>query len=83
MRLVVEYSEGDGCTYSCTNTEPIEYESAEAFAVEFEQFCLDNKDHDPWCLKMFADKEWDVSVFFFKGKYYPPTIMTVDEWFNQ
>jgi len=36
MKLVVSYHVGDGYTYSCDVTTPLEYESAEAFIVHFE-----------------------------------------------
>ena len=35
MRLVFEFTESDGCTYSATHTNPVEYESAEALLVHF------------------------------------------------
>lgn len=41
MRLVIEYSEGDGHTYCCTNTFPIEYESAEQLLVDIEHACAE------------------------------------------
>lgn len=31
MRLIFEYSSGDGYTYECKNTVPFEYESVSAF----------------------------------------------------
>lgn len=34
LRLVLEYTEGDGCTYSCVNTYPVVYASAEALLVD-------------------------------------------------
>lgn len=48
MRLVLEYTESDGCTYSFTTTLPVE---------------------------LYCD------AFFENGKYYPPAILTIDEWF--
>lgn len=85
MRLVIEYVVGDGCTYHCTNTTPIEYESAEAFAVEFEEACRVNLLNTRWPLQnfTFAGKEWDVSDFYFDGIYIAPEIFTVDEWFKK
>lgn len=89
MRLVIEYMSGDGHVYSCKNTVPVEYESAETFAVEFEQFCHE-KYHMAQCPPytsfncfMFAGKYWDVSDFFENKVYYPPEISTVDEWFSK
>lgn len=37
MKLVVMYESTDGYTYSCINTIPMEYESAEALLVDLEQ----------------------------------------------
>ena len=33
MRLILQFEQSDGYTYSCTNTYPVEYESAEALLV--------------------------------------------------
>ena len=35
-QLVLTYSVGDGCTFSCDCTLPFEYESAEAAYLDFE-----------------------------------------------
>jgi hypothetical protein len=35
MRLILRYEHSDGYTYSCTNTHPVEYDSAEALLVDF------------------------------------------------
>lgn len=35
MRLILRFQISDGCTYSCTETLPVEYESAEALLVHF------------------------------------------------
>ena len=43
MRLVIRYTVSDGCTLSCTETIPIEYESTEAFYIDFEQKLLEYK----------------------------------------
>ena len=84
MRLVIEYHDGDGCTYSCNVTVPVLYESAEAFAVDFEKFCMDIKSSGKYSLygNSFAGQEWDASFFFEDEVYFPPNIYTVDEWFN-
>jgi hypothetical protein len=86
MRLVIEYSVGDGYTYSCDVTVPVVYESAEAFAVDFEKFCKDLESSGKVCSlygDVFAGQEWDVSSFFEDGVYYAPRISTVDEWFEE
>jgi hypothetical protein len=86
MRLVIEYHDGDGCTYSCDVTVPVVYESAEAFAVDFEKFCKDIKSSgkgNSLYGDSFAGQKWDVSGFFEDGVYYAPRISTVDEWFRE
>jgi hypothetical protein len=42
-RLIVEYSESDGFTYSCTNTLPIIYESKEKAISDFETLLLQHQ----------------------------------------
>jgi hypothetical protein len=82
MRLVIKCHISDGYTYSFTNTVPVIYESAEAFAVDFEKFCWDNIDYSILDQPKFAGVEWEPDRFFENNKYYAPEIMTVDEWFN-
>lgn len=87
MRLIIEYGIGDGCTYGCTETVPVEYESAEAFAVDFEQLCNENKrNHQTF---LFAGNFWHASNHLsrYDAKtnecpYDAPDIFTVDEWFK-
>jgi hypothetical protein len=86
MRLVIEYNVGDGYTWSATNTVPVEYESAEAFFVEFEEACKEarvqaKQTRCRWVEFTFAGREWDADNFFEEDVYYPPEILTVDEWF--
>ena len=85
MQLVIEYSVGDGCTWGCTNTVPVEYESPEAFAVDFEQFCLCEHARTDRLRPgaIFAGLSWSVEAFFVDGQYWAPDVMTVDEWFAQ
>ncbi len=81
-QLVVCYNSSDGCTYSCDVVVPVEYESAEAFIVEFEaamQQAFKKNDY----LLSFANHKWDVSCFFEDGKYFDPTVYTLNEWFKQ
>jgi hypothetical protein len=80
MRLVIEYTDSDGCTYSCTMTKPVLYASAEAFAVDFEAWCRANKAVCSFDLK-FAGQGFSPSSFFHEGVYYGPDVLTVDEWF--
>jgi hypothetical protein len=89
MRLVIEYYVGDGYTWSATNTVPVEYESAEAFVVEFEEACKEarvqaKQTRRHWLEFTFAGLEWDADCFFTSdGDYCPPEILTVDEWFSR
>lgn len=63
MKLVITYSVGDGYEYSGTSSDPVEYESAEALAVNLEAhvkawlkardansraWCPGSKDRDEW-----------------------------------
>lgn len=88
MRLVVEYSIGDGCTYHCITTVPVEYESAEAFIVDLEQNCREMRSRSGWnrvAIELGGQK-FDADDFFpdisQDDKFYPPDIFTVDEWFQ-
>lgn len=84
MRLVIEYGVGDDYTWWATVTVPVEYESAEAFAVEFEAGVKECR-QDRRSSFYFADTEWDSGDFVEfverEWKYTAPEIMTVDEWF--
>jgi hypothetical protein len=91
MRLIVKWSYGDGCTYSCNETEPVEFESAEAFIVGFED-ALKAAFKDHQIDFKFAGREWDLDQFYYRvedrhGRYLGndltlPKVLTVDEWFN-
>lgn len=80
MRLVIEFSAGDGCTWWATVSVPVVYESAEAFAVDFEEACLKAKSSAEYTFK-FAGYDWEPGDFIIDGDYFPPDILTVDEWF--
>jgi hypothetical protein len=87
MRLVIVYTVGDGCTWWAQCTYPIVYESAEAFLVDFEEIVMAR-----WAKHVYmrpgnydfelGGQKFDYTEFFFEGKYYPPAIMTIDEWFK-
>ena len=122
MKLVVNYSVGDGFTYCCQCDVPVEYESAEQLLVDIEdavtrllaarknqrdrQLAFDEehgsfagnrpgKQRDEWFVKYKAfyadnpfpdDRDYMVgglftSHFIEDGKFFAPTIYTVDEWF--
>ncbi len=77
MRLVIEYTEGDGYTYCCTNTHPIEYESPEQLLVDLEQACLDflakERERTESCPELPAHKqskeEYYAKLFEWSEKY--------------
>ena len=80
MRLVLEYTESDGYTWQCNTTLPVEYESAEALAVDFEEAMRKAKDNNSSDVEI-AGHTFDYGAFF-EGEFYcEPTILTIDEWF--
>lgn len=86
MRLVVEFQVTNDYTYWCDCTVPVDYESAEAFAVDFEKVAMDTYNTGAnYGTFMFADHEWFCQnhAYYDNGKivYNAPTILTVDEWF--
>lgn len=83
QRLVVEYTVGDGCTYSSQNTVPVLYESGEAFLVNFEEWCKKNKDASGLNGPEFAGQEFFPYNFFENDVYYAPSVYTVEEWFAE
>lgn len=87
MQLVIEHDAGDRYTWWARCTIAVIYESAEAFAVDFEAFCLQNRDVRGHPDPAFAGHTWDMGDFFPYnedyeiGEYTAPEIYTVDEWF--
>jgi hypothetical protein len=92
MRLVIKWSHGDECTYSCDETEPVEYSSAEAFIVDFES-AIESAVAANLGEFMFANCTWWTDDFQYrmydaKNRYKGqgivlPSVLTVDEWFAQ
>lgn len=92
MRLVIKWNHGDGCTYSCDETEPVEFESAEAFIVGFED-ALKAAHKAGKGEFQFAGRDWWEDQFYYRkedrnGRYLGkemslPRVLTVDEWFEQ
>lgn len=97
MRLVMCFSDGDGCTYSCDVVHPIEYSSAEQAIVDFEQLCIEAKAavdaasrarQAAWTpnagMFYFAGHEFHYGTFYSrKDTFFPPEFLTVDEWFQK
>lgn len=90
IQLVIEYETGDGCTYAYTTAVPVVYDSAEAFIVDFEQACRTNKDTTGE-IKIAGHTFYTYSFFDTYSEplkkqaiptFYPPRIMTIQEWFD-
>jgi hypothetical protein len=89
MQIVMCYTAGDGCTYSCDVALPIEYESVEKALVDFEDLCTMAFAKKDWRERKFTfcGREYDPSDFFFPSgerqepALFPPDFLTVDEWF--
>lgn len=80
MRLVIEYSIGDGFTYSSVVSRPIVYESAESFLEDFESACLEAyNSNDKFCVGGLTFNTYD---FFFDDEFFAPDVSTVDEWYS-
>jgi hypothetical protein len=88
MNVVMCYTEGDGCTYSCDHDLPFEYESAEAALVEFERLFNEGRENGnpKGNLAMgrftFAGMEFYCCTFVFERKVYLPEFYSLDEWFT-
>jgi len=83
MRLIIQYTISDGCTYWSSVTECCVYSSVEECIVDFKKFCesyvntiIDN-------IPLFGGQQFNPCDFYEEGKYYPPMVMTVDEWYSQ
>lgn len=82
QKIVMSYSEGDGCTYSCQNDVPFWYESTEQALVDFENLIKSGGEE-------FKFAGMDFYRFTFVelsecGKEYVnlPNFYTMDEWFT-
>jgi len=84
MRLVIRYPVGDGYTWSGEVVLPVEYKSAEALYVDFEE-AVRAAQRMGWRGYEFevAGHEFDADDFLENDRYTPPEILTVDEWFSQ
>jgi hypothetical protein len=87
-QVVMLYTSGDGCSYSCDHTFPIYYESPEQAYLDFEKLATDaratSKNRFPGAAFIFAGMEfWTGDFFLENGMYYPPDFLTVQAWFDQ
>jgi len=84
MRLVMFYTAGDGCSYSCEQSIPINYESAEAALIDFETACMSAGNSRNVPFFDFAGRQFCTREFFdSEAKMYVPDFLTVDEWFER
>lgn len=87
MRIVMRYSVSDGCTYSCEDIHPIEYESCEAALIDFEaalksaegEFKFANV--DLWTDTFYSQSIW--SSRSPEREIQLPEFLTIDEWFGE
>jgi hypothetical protein len=82
MRIVMQFNVGDGYTFCCTETFPIEYESQEAALVDFEELVKQSAVEKVAAFK-FAGHEFYYSSFYSEGRLELPEFLTIDEWFAQ
>ncbi len=93
MRLVLLYTIGDGCTFSCDEVIPLVYKSAEDAFVDFEDEFYAAYDAKVgqfvFCGRTFNTEDF-LPAFMYDGRggllppkrgFNPPEILTVDEWF--
>jgi hypothetical protein len=81
VKLVMHYTEGDGCTYNATNDIPFEYESAEQAIEDFDALLETvKKTREPftWLGVEYFSSHFDPKHY---GEY--PQFLTLDEWFDR
>jgi hypothetical protein len=85
VRLIIEWEDTDGATYSCRRSVPVSYDSAEAFAVDFEAACKANQQTRRPGIDTFkfGGQDFWGPMFFEDGEFVMPSINTVDEWFAE
>jgi hypothetical protein len=76
------YAEGDRCTYWCETVHPIVCESPERLYVDFEEAAQLAYRNGKARFNV-GDLKFDTETFFDDRVFYPPEIMTVDEWFSR
>lgn len=82
MQLIIKYTVGDGCTYSCDVTLPVVCDSAEEFLVGFEEALKHAR--KAGTSFTYCNHEWSPSDFYWaydSNNYELPNVMSVDEWF--
>jgi hypothetical protein len=84
MKLVLNFSIGDGCTYFCDVTLPIEYESSEQAIVDLEAVSLKAHAEREYFFT-FAGHEIETAAFMIREesgklirvKFCPPSILMI------
>ena len=93
QKLVIQYSVGDECTFSCEENRPFLYESLEK--AEYDLLCTWEEHNALHATAYtatkgyvssnfeFAGMTFDLSDFSTDGKTYnsPPEIYTLEDWF--
>lgn len=80
VKVVMVYTEGDGCTYSADHNYPFEYESPEQALVDFEAlFIAARKSNTDFT---FIGMEFYPAMFMDGPAVYLPEFLTLDEWFT-
>lgn len=92
MQLVMFYSVGDGCTYSCDITLPIIYDSPLAASLDFlkvvETAYSSGAKYGEfeWCGHKFNTSDFYTSPMQYgfneAPQYSAPEFYTIDEWFK-
>lgn len=87
MRIIMRYSVSDGCTYSCEDIHPIEYESCEAALIDFEAALKEAKNGefrfanlDLWSSTFYVESMWSSRG---APQLELPEFLTLDEWFGE
>lgn len=89
MRLIVSYSCGDSYSAMWTANVPFEYESAEQLLVDIEvqaAIVLENIRKSVYAESptiRAGDTELTISDFISGGKYWAPSVVSVDQWFEE
>lgn len=81
-KIILEYLENDGCTYSFRQTFPILYESTEKFLLDFEELCLTSfKNHINEFIIGGCTFRTNDFILDYNAQVNLPSIMSIDEWF--
>lgn len=85
MKLVAYWTTSNGFTTSNDYVQPFEYESEEAFMVDFENVIRKNFAECKYDI-VFAGVQWDISHFFYHyGQELVtdlPEVLPLEKWFE-